>query len=123
MDIEILGKSYPMAYTIDAQNKINEKAGGIDKIELLFDGNDPVESMQNILFMAAQMIKGAADRERLKNKLIGNEVESSVVPTYEDLSAVIEVKEIKQISQAVMKTIQEGSRITVEVEDIEKKTK
>lgn len=122
MNVQILGKSYPLAYTIDAQCQIDEKVSGIENIEVLFDESDPVTLLKNVVFLVSILMKAAADRERLKNKLMGNDAETVVVPTYEELLQVVEVKEIKTLMEAAMKTIQEGSQVTTEVEESEKKT-
>lgn len=113
--ITIFGREYPMAYTVEAQAKIAKRFGGIEKIELAFSTEDVASMMVNMAFCAAVMCKAYEDRERVRCRFMGAEYTPNEVMSEAELICAIDPREVLEISSAVMETMKEGNKTTVEV--------
>lgn len=116
MDLVIFDKHYPMAYTVAAQSKIAERFGGIENIGSAFNDEDAAKIVENIAFFAAVLMQGAVDRECVRCKVMGQPAPDMLALTLEEMCDAIAIEDVQGISQAVMTTMQEGGKITVEVE-------
>ncbi|HIX16957.1 MAG TPA: hypothetical protein H9860_01450 [Candidatus Gemmiger faecavium] len=116
MELEILGKKFPMKYTVSAQSEIAKRFGGLEKMAAAMESNGAAKTLEDIVFMAAAMIRGAARYERVKCKAVGEEPEEQMTLTSEELCDAVELKDLKRIREAVMATMKEGQQVTVEVE-------
>ena len=116
MDLEIFGQHYPMAYTVAAQSKIAERFGGIEKIETAFSDEGAAKIMENVAFIAAALVQGAADRECVRCKVMGQPIPTMPTLSFEEICAALDFEDMKKVSKAVMDTMREGSKVTVEVE-------
>ena len=114
--ITIFGREYPMVYTVAAQEEIGKRFGGIEKIELAFSTEDVASMMVNMAFCAAVMCKAYEDRERVRCKFMGTEYTPNEVMSEAELICAIEPKEVPEISSAIMETMKDGNKTTVEVE-------
>lgn len=122
MYIEALKKDFPMAYTVEAQTIMAERAGGLERLDTLFDVGDAAGATENTLWIAAVMMKAYANREKLKAKMLGEEYNGGEVPTYEELRCLVSVQDLGngflvEISEA-MKV---GNKTTVEVKEEKRK--
>lgn len=115
MDAVILGKKYPMAYTVAAQSVIAKRFGGIEKIEQAFRADDIAGFMDNMTFCASAMIKGHADRETVRAITKGDKAQEFPVLTPEQIAAAILPGEVKPLASAVMAALKEGNKVEVEV--------
>lgn len=115
MVAEIMGRKYPMAYTVYVQNQIAERFGGLEKMQDAFELGGAASAADNTVFMAAAMMLGYVQRERVRAKLLGDDCELDDPPSYEDLRAVLSNGEVIALSKAVANTLAEGTNATVEV--------
>lgn len=123
MQIEILGKQYPLAYTVEAQGIIDKKIGGLKNFEKLFNGENTQDILENTLFLLHTLMQSAQNRERVKNKMLGIDATFQEIPSIQDLSCVFEVKDVKDLIQQIAMTIQLGSKITIELDEEKGKKK
>lgn len=122
MYIEVLKKDFPMAYTVEAQTIMAEKAGGIEKLDTLFDVDDAAESTENTLWIAAVMMKAYANREKLKCKILGEEYTGGETPTYEELRLLVDVRDLgKNFMTEISEAMKLGNKTTVEVKEEKRK--
>lgn len=115
MDIKIGGERYPMTYTVEAQSEIAERFGGLENIELALSDNDTAKLMENIVFCACAMLNGASNRLRAQCRMSGKEIPRLPEITFDDLKKAICVSEIAELTEAVVATMREGNKITVEL--------
>lgn len=122
MEVTIAGHSYPMEYTLGAQSEIAARFGGLEKLETMVNAENSAETMENIAFCVAALIKGAFEREKTLTLLDGNkDTENRYVPTAANIAAVIYPKDLPDLMKAVFATINAGNNTTVEVEPAKKK--
>ena len=121
MDIEIFGKKFPMAYTVAAQEEIGKRFDGIENIARAFEDKDVETIMENMAFCVEKLMNGAAERERLRCKMMGLPDPDISTLTKDEIKCLVTPHEMKDISQKIMETIKEGQQITVEVEPEKRK--
>lgn len=122
MEVTIAGHAYPMEYTLSAQSEIAERFGGLEKLETMVNAENSAETMENVIFCVAALIKGAFVRKQKLTLLNGNKsTEDGYIPTADDISSVIFPKELPALMQAMFETINAGNHTTVEVEPAKKK--
>lgn len=118
MKIEALGLDFPLAYTVEAQTEMAERAGGIEKLETLFDAGDAAKSIENTIWVLAVMMNAYANRERLKATMMGKKWDGNEPPTYEQLRVLLDVTEIdKDIMQEISGAMKVGNKTSVEVKN------
>lgn len=113
----LFGQEYQLAYTVAAQAMIAQHFGGIDKIDGALTEGDAVEIMDNVSFMAAAMMKGAENRERVRCKALGLEYDGQESLDYECLRLAFQPSDVKSAATAIMEAIREGSTATVELKE------
>lgn len=117
MTIRILEKEYPLAYTIMAQEAIAKRHGGLEKWGETMESIEVDDMMGEMAFMAAEMTKGAYEREKVRCKIYGEEYTGPGYLTEEEIKAATQNGEMKEIAIAVMKAMKEGNEATVEVKE------
>lgn len=116
MRIEALGKDFPLAYTVEAQAEMAEKAGGIEQLNTLFDADDAAKSFENTLWVLSVMMNAYANRERLKATMMGKKWDGMEPPTLEQLRVLLDVTEInKDIMGEITAAMKVGNKTSVEV--------
>lgn len=116
MRVEALGKDFPLAYTVEAQTAMAEKAGGIEQLDTIFDADDAAKSIENTLWVLSVMMNAYANRERLKATMMGKKWDGEEPPTYEQLRILLDVTEIKgDIMKEVSAAMKVGNKTSVEV--------
>lgn len=122
MYIEVLKKDFPMAYTVEAQTIMAEKAGGIEKLDTLFNVDDAAKSTENTLWIASVMMKAYANREKLKCKILGDEYTGGETPTYDELRLLVNVRDLgKDFMTEISEAMKLGNKTTVEVKEEKRK--
>ena len=119
MNVTILGNEYPLEYTVEAQSKIAERFGALENIETVFD-TGVAKAAENIVFMLATMMEAAEKRERVACAVMCKEYTGKTALTEGDLKAVIRMQDFKEMQMAVMATMTEGSKVSVETEEEKK---
>lgn len=117
MKTTIGGIEFPLSFTVEAQKKVEEKFGGMDKshIEQIFDTTDFKKYEENIAFMAATMINADIKREKVRAKIMFEEPTKRAEVTPEDVLCLIRPGELTKTATDVIKAINEGNRINIEI--------
>lgn len=116
MHIEALGRDYPLAYTVEAQSKLAQKAGGrLEDIDRLFDKDDSAKIFENTVFILSALMEGYANRERVKCKALGKEYTGAYPPSYKDLCALLSPLEVGADAMAeISAAMKAGNKTTTE---------
>ena len=124
MEIKVMGKAYPAAYTVSAQKRLAETFGGIGKeqMEKAFFA-EPPPTNENIAIWGNELIRAGIAREKMICQMEGRDYEGpEKEPGAEALIQVLRPKEINGLFHDVLAVINDGNRTEVEVDE-EKKTK
>lgn len=109
--VKIAGIEYPIAYTVEAQSEMAEKAGGLDHIKDMI-GSNQLSNMTVLLIM----MRAGQHRERVLAKMAGTEEESKEIPTDEELRAIMLMSEWRDAMKAMSEAMTEGNKSEVEIE-------
>ena len=116
MNIEILGKSFPMSMGLDAVQEITAKMGcTIEQMGDVMTAGTPEEQLVNITVMAAAMARSAYRREKVRCSLWNEECKLEEPPDAEQMLCVFDLLDSKKLIEAVTKTMQEANKSTVDV--------
>lgn len=118
MEIEIMGKTFPLRYTVRAQEIIEDECGA-DVTEALNQGG--VQSVKAAAVMVSAMMRAAEERERVRCALYGLEYHGEEALTSQQVAAAMDLSDIKRYMDAVTATINEGQKTTTEVETPKKR--
>lgn len=109
--VKIAGIEYPIAYTVEAQSEMAEKAGGLDHIKDMI-GSNQLSNMTVLLIM----MRAGQHRKRVLAKMAGTEEESKEIPTDEELRAIMLMSEWRDAMKAMSEAMTEGNKSEVEIE-------
>lgn len=109
--VKIAGIEYPIAYTVEAQSEMAEKAGGLDHIKDMI-GSNQLSNMTVLLIM----MRAGQRRERVLAKMAGTEEESKEIPTEEELRTIMLMSEWRDAMKAMSEAMTEGNKSEVEIE-------
>lgn len=121
MYISALNRDMPLAYTVEAQTKIAEKAGRLDDIQNLFENEDSAKTVENTVWMLAVMMEASVNREKVKAAMFGNSYDGPEAPTYEQLRMILTVPETYSAMAEIRGAMSIGEETTVEVKEEKKK--
>lgn len=123
MRATIGGMEFELAFTVEAQKKVEEKFGGMDKnhIEQIFDTTDRVKFFNNMTFMAATLINAGNHREAVRRMAMGEKYEPREAMTPEQAGALTAPGEIPELERAIIGAINEGNKLTIEIEPLKTK--
>lgn len=123
MKTTIGGVEFDLAFTVEAQKKVEERFGGMDKnhIEQIFDTTDMVKFFENMAFMGATMINAGRHREAVRRMAMGETYEAREPITPEQVEALLTPGETPELKGVIAKTINEGNKVTVEIEPPKRK--
>lgn len=116
MTITILGKKFPVEYTIKAQKEIAEKYG-----DTLFSGNSDdsfkgaSKTLEEIAGVLAILMKAAEERERVRCAMYGEEFSGPDALTVEQVLVAVSPAEIPTYQDAIMACLKGGNKTTVEI--------
>ena len=117
MNIEILGKSFPMSMGLDAVKEITAKMGcTMEQMGDVMNAGTPEEQLVNITVMAAAMARSAYRREKVRCALWDEDCKLVDPPDAEQMLCVFDLLDSKKLIEAVTKTMQEANKSTVDVE-------
>lgn len=119
--MRILDREYPLKYTIAAQSKIASKAGGLKNIESLFNCEDETEIFKNAAFMAAEMIEGYINSEKIKCRILGQEYTGPEPISAADLCGILDVADTENMVREITAAMRAGNKSNVEVKPDKKK--
>lgn len=116
MNVKIGGTEYPIAMTVEAQSRIAEKAGGLDKIKDVI-GSEQLSNMAVLHIL----IEAGVRREKVLAKMAGEEYVPPVIPDEEDLPDLMYFSESADVMKAMNAAFREGNKSEVEIRPEPKK--
>lgn len=122
MNITLFEKEYPAEYTLEVQEAMTEKFGGIGKeqMEAIFDTTDKKQFVSNMAFMAVSMMEAARHRASVRAKIMGDKFDPTEIPQEGEVVAIMEVMtpaEVSAMTGEIMLTITEGNRGKVKTKE------
>lgn len=116
MKVTIGGVEYPIAMTVEAQSRIAEKAGGLDKIKDVM-GSEKLSNMAVLHIL----IEAGVRREKVLAKMAGEEYIPPVIPDEEDIPDLMYYTESAEVMKAMNAAFREGNKSEVEIKPEPKK--
>ena len=115
VELELAGNKYPLNFSLSAAESFTERFGGLEKIADQFSKQTTVESMRNIKYMLAVLI-----REGLKYRKIQGET-ATEIPSFEllqeEIGTLLGIADIENLIPIIMGTFGKGSERTIETEN------
>lgn len=101
--VELNGKTYHLLFSLNALDEVQDKLGGYDKLNAVFDKSSP-DMIKNLKWLLTLLInEGAADGEpELTEKQVGR---------------LIHVGNLQEVQQAILKSFAVGSAGDEETEE------
>ena len=116
MNVKIGGTEYPIAMTVEAQRRIAEKAGGLDKIKDVI-GSEQLSNMAVLHIL----IEAGVRRKKVLAKMAGEEYVPPVIPDEEDIPDLMYFSESADVMKAMNAAFREGNKSEVEIKPEPKK--
>ena len=118
MYLSALDKDIPMVYTVEAQTALAERAGGrLEDINKLFDSDNAAQATEQTVWVMAELMKAAVNREKIRCKTLGEEYTGGEPLTCEDLRVLLTMEEMKKATAEMYAVMLEGNNTTVETEE------
>ena len=112
-EVTILGKNYPIEYTVEAQSKFAEKGRGLKRVSTVIT-NYPS-------FALSTMMVAAANRKKVFAKMEGTEYDGPEPMSEDELNAVLMPPDLPEILRTMTGVMSEAFKTDVETAP-EKKT-
>lgn len=113
--INILGKEFPLEYTVEAMKAVSDKYGGTQEAVETFETASRDDQLEATIFMLSAMMKGAERRERLRCSLWGEEYKGTPALDFETLLQIMNPQDLRNMSEVIFETIRGSSKTTVDV--------
>lgn len=105
--VTIYEKEYPIEYTVEAQNKVAEKGGGLKKVRDVLTNSMP--------FVLAVMMQAAFHRGQVFGKMSGVEYDGPEPLTEDEISAILMPRDMQDVVEIMVDVINEANKSDVEV--------
>lgn len=119
--ITLLGKDFPIEYTISVMEAVAQKFGGTAEASEAMNSMDPTDQLHATVFMLAEMMKGAERRERVRCSLWGEEYQGTPSLDYETLISIMNPEDLRNMADVIFDTINGSTKQTMEVAPSAKK--
>lgn len=121
--LTLFGKEFELVCTVDALSELTKDVNGsVDAVADALSQGSTMEQLEVGVKYVHTFMKAAADRKRVKAMMLGEEVEESFIPSFDDLKQVITLSELSDVMEALVTTLNESQERQVE-EKPSKKTK
>lgn len=118
MNFEIIGKSYPLGYTIWAQRELCAKFGSLKGVaEAFTSAEDNAQLLDRAGYIGATMMMAEYLRQKTEAELLGTEFNGEIPPTYEQLISVMDFNDAGRLTSCVYQTMTDGNEVTTEVKE------
>lgn len=113
--ISIMGKRFPLCFTVAAQERVNREFGGLVK---MFDslGKDADGAPSAMVALLHILMEGGAARERAISRMNGSTADIASVPDLDALKNLVTVGDVNTYKKTIFQAIQNATSVTVEVE-------
>lgn len=105
-EVTILGKNYPIEYTVEAQSKFAEKGGGLKRVSTVIT-NYPS-------FALSTMMVAAAHRKKVFAKMEGTEYDGPEPMSEDELNAILMPTDLLEILRDMTGVMSEAFKTDVE---------
>lgn len=117
MNITILGKEFPIEYTIQAQQEMAEKFGDSFFDEVSTDSFvSAAKSMMDISCIISILMNGAEKRERVRCMMYDEEFKGPKALTAEEVAAAVHPRDFVGYRGAIIECIKSAQKVTVEIQ-------
>ena len=113
--INILGKEFPLEYTVEAMKAVSDKYGDTQEAVETFETGSRDNQLEATIFMLSAMMKGAERRERLRCLLWGEEYKGTPALDFDTLLQIMNPQDLRNMSEVIFETIRGSSKTTVDV--------
>ena len=124
VEVQILGKSYPLCLTVAALDEINSRCGGLSGLGEFLDGKNETSGESSDISMEAAavntawllgiMIREGENNRFLMARLTGESTEKRPVPTPEDLAGLLTIRSAMKLRVALFQAVDESMNKEIE---------
>ncbi len=112
--VDLLGKQYPLCFTISAQEQVNKEFGGLSQMFDAIKKDSDAAAPVMITLLHILMIGGAA-RTKALAWMSDETPDLPKLPSKDDLKDLMTIGEIAAIKEHIFRTIRRSMERTVEV--------
>ena len=118
MNIEILGKSFPMSMGLDAVKEITDALGcSLEQLGDIISAAAMEDKFVMYARMAEAMMKSARRKKKLECKMFGEECPDEIIPSADEILSCYYMSENSGLITAVLQTMKESQTGTVEIKE------
>lgn len=107
---EIMGRDYPLAFTLGAMDRVSELCGGMDKVATAFDDKPVQEQTALLVDLLHALLIGGRDYLRAAGD------DAAEPPNKNQLKAGLFPRDIQDAKLAIFEAMTQGMKRTVQVE-------
>lgn len=119
--LTINGNEFELAYTIKAQQDLEETYSGLSNIMDIFDNSADNEVFSDLCIVTSILMNAADERNRLMARMTGKEYEGANVLTAEELSILITAADCGDVIAACIQAMMEAITPSIKLEEKEEK--
>lgn len=113
--VTIRGKEFPLCLTVAALDQINDKCGGLDKLDSFIVGDGDIgRAYSNTAWLLALLLEEGEKNRQVCAQFDGNMTESVQVPTYEQLRSMTTIYTMIRYRNVCLDAISESMHQDIE---------